>query len=65
MCNKMISSKFKGYIGYHCPLLVHLIKVFEFFHGFRVSILDIRFKNKNAKLAKRFLQHVLPQVRLP
>ena len=57
MCKK-ISSNFKGYIGYHYSLLVHLVKVFEIFHGFRVFVLNIRVKNENTELAEGVLQHV-------
>lgn len=57
--NKMISSKFEGYTWYHFPLQVHLIKVFEVFHEFRVFVLDIRVKNINVELVEAFLQNVL------
>ena len=55
----MISSKFEGYTWYHFPLQVHLIKVLEVFHKFRVFVLDIRVKNINVELVEAFLQNVL------
>ena len=57
-CVKRSALILKVIIGYHCPLLVHLVKVFEIFHVFRVFVLNIRVKNENTELAEGVLQHV-------
>ena len=58
LCVRRSALILKVIIGYHCPLLVHLVKVFEIFHGFRVFVLNIRVKNENTELAEGVLQHV-------